>query len=117
MTRAHLVIPAILLLAASVALGQTTGTIEGTVTDQSGDALPGVTVEIASPNLQGVRSAVTAADGRYRFPSVPPGVYTVTADLSGFGKVQKKATVTLDATATVEPVAVALDVGRGHRHG
>ena len=101
MTRAHLVIPAILLLAASAALGQTTGTIEGTVTDQSGDALPGVTVEIASPNLQGVRSAVTAADGHYRFPSVPPGVYTVTADLSGFGKVQKKATVTLDATASV----------------
>ena len=56
-----------------VVSAQTTGTIDGTVTDQSGAPLPGVTVEITSPNLQGTRTAVTAADGRYRFPSVPPG--------------------------------------------
>jgi hypothetical protein len=75
--------------------------IDGVVTDQSGAPLPGVTVEITSPNLQGTRTAVTAADGRYRFPSLPPGAYTVSGNLSGFGKVQKKATVTLDATVTV----------------
>src|SRR5262249_31005252 len=82
-------------------VAQTTGTVEGTITDQSGAALPGVSIELSSPNLQGVRSAVTSADGRYRFPSVPPGSYKVTAELSGFGKVQKNATVTLDATAQV----------------
>ena len=81
-------------------LAQTTGTIEGTVTDQSGAALPGVTVDLAGASLQGARSAVTAADGRYRFLSLSPGAYTVTATLSGFGRVQKKATVTLDATVT-----------------
>src|SRR5262249_35596892 len=91
-----------LLLALPVVVSaQTTGTIEGVVTDQSGAPLPGVTVEITSPNLQGTRTAVTAADGRYRFPSLPPGAYTVTGNLSGFGKVQKKATVTLDSTSTV----------------
>src|SRR4029077_15818396 len=63
--------------------------------------LPGVSVELTSPNLQGTRTAVTSADGRYRFPSVPPGAYKVTGTLSGFGKVQKNATVTLDSTATV----------------
>ena len=94
-----------LLFAAAAALAQTTGTIEGTVTDQSGAPLPGVTVELTSPNLQGTRTRRTAADGRYRFLSVPPGAYTVTANLSGFGTVQKTATVTLDATATVEPVS------------
>jgi outer membrane receptor protein involved in Fe transport len=92
----------LLLLAPPAVLAQTTGTIEGSVTDQSGAALPGVTVEIASPNLQGTRTAVTAANGRYRFPSLPPGVYTVTGSLSGFTKVPKKATVTLDAVATVD---------------
>ena len=43
---------------------------------------------------------MTSADGRYRFLSVAPGAYTVTATLSGFGRVQKKATVTLDSTIT-----------------
>ncbi len=91
----------LLLLAPVALLAQVTGTIEGQVTDQSGAALPGVTVEVTSPNLQGTRTAVTAADGRFRFPSLPPGAYSVTGSLSGFGKVQKKATVTLDAVATV----------------
>jgi Carboxypeptidase regulatory-like domain/TonB dependent receptor/TonB-dependent Receptor Plug Domain len=84
-------------IAVSPAGAQITGTIEGQVTDQSGAALPGVTVELAGAKLQGAKSAVTAADGRYRFLSLTPGEYSVTATLAGFGKVQKKATVTLDA--------------------
>ena len=66
----------LLLLAPVAVFGQTTGTVEGTVTDQSNAPLPGVTVELTSPSLQGSRTAVTAADGRYRFPSIPPGAYT-----------------------------------------
>ena len=91
----------LLLLVPVSVTAQTTGTVEGTVTDQSNAPLPGVTVELTSPNLQGSRTAVTAADGRYRFPAIPPGQYSVTAELSGFGKVERKARVTLDATATV----------------
>src|SRR5438105_14045397 len=100
-TRSCLLILAVLSLTVPSALAQTTGTVEGTINDQSGAPLPGVTVELSSPALQGTRTAVTSADGRYRFPSVPPGAYKVTADLAGFGKVQKNASVTLDATATV----------------
>ncbi len=91
----------LLLLVPVAAFGQTTGNVEGGVTDQSNAPLPGVTVELTSPNLQGTRTAVTSADGRFRFPAVPPGAYTVTAELAGFGKVEKKATVTLGGTATV----------------
>jgi outer membrane receptor protein involved in Fe transport len=99
--RFSLVLTVCLLLLAPVALlAQTTGTIEGQVTDQSGAALPGVTVELTGARLQGTKTGVTAADGHYRFLSLVPGDYTVTASLAGFGKVQKKATVTLDATAT-----------------
>ena len=80
----------LLLLVAPVAvLAQTTGTIEGAVTDQSGAPLPGVTVELAGPHLQGARSAVTTADGRYRFLSLIPGDYTVTATLAGFGRCRR----------------------------
>ncbi len=97
--RIGLVLSVCLLLVAPVAvLAQTTGTIEGAITDQSGAALPGVTVELAGVRLQGARTAVTTADGHYRFLSLTPGDYTVTATLAGFGKVQKKATVGLDAT-------------------
>src|SRR5262245_47118294 len=99
---APLVLSVCVLLLVPVAMfAQTTGTVEGTITDQSGVPLPGVSVELSSPNLQGTRTAVTSADGRYRFPSVPPGQYKVQAELSGFGKVQKNATVTLDSTAQV----------------
>src|SRR5215471_6359861 len=99
--RFTLVLAACLLLLAPFVPAQTTGSIEGTVTDQSGGALPGVTVEITSPNLQGTRTATTGSDGRFRFAGVPPGSYKVTANLSGMGAVQKNATVTLDSTATV----------------
>jgi outer membrane receptor protein involved in Fe transport len=91
----------LLLIAPAFVLAQTTGNIEGTVTDQNGGALPGVTVEATSPSLQGTRTATTGPDGRFRFVSVPPGSYKVTANLSGFGTVQKNANITLDSTATV----------------
>ena len=91
----------LLLLVPVSVFAQTTGTVEGAITDQSNAPLPGVTVELTSPNLQGTRTAVTSADGRYRFPAVPPGAYKVTAELAGFGKVEKRATVNLDSTATV----------------
>ena len=84
-------VAAALLLAAAPAAAQTTGNIEGTVTDQSGGALPGVTVELSSPNLQGTRVATTGNDGRFRFISLPPGTYKVTGNLSGFGTVEKTA--------------------------
>ena len=89
-----------LLLVPVAALAQTTGTVEGVVTDQSDAPLPGVTVELTGLKLQGTRSTVTAADGRYRFLNLIPGDYQLEATLSGFSKVQKKATVTLDAMTT-----------------
>jgi hypothetical protein len=99
--RIGLMLAVALLLIAPMAVAQTTGTIEGTVVDQNGGALPGVTVEATSPALQGSRTATTGSDGRFRFVNVPPGQYKVTGNLSGFGTVQKTATVPLDGTATV----------------
>ena len=51
----------VLLLVPVAMFAQTTGTVEGTITDQSGAPLPGVSVELTSPNLQGTRTAVTSA--------------------------------------------------------
>ena len=56
-----------------------TGAIHGTIRDTTGAVLPGATVEARSPTAVGVNTAVSDAEGRYRFPALPPGTYTVTA--------------------------------------
>jgi outer membrane receptor protein involved in Fe transport len=93
---------AVLGLTANVAYSQTTSEIEGTVSDTNGASLPGASVEIKSTALQGMRTAITDVAGRFRFPAVAPGNYTVTAALSGFGKVERtNVHVSLGSTATV----------------
>ena len=73
----------LLLLVAAGAFAQgTTGALTGTVT-QAGANLPGVTVTIAAPTLQGTRTTVTNEQGDYNFPAIPPGPYKVTFSLSG----------------------------------
>ena len=60
-------------------------TLNGTVTDSTGGALPGVTIALTSPALQvGQLAAITAADGSYRFVDLPAGSYTAKFELSGF---------------------------------
>lgn len=65
---------------------QTTSNIVGRVVDEAGAPLPGATAEAVSPNLQGTRTAVTDAQGRYRLTLLPPGAYTVTFALQGFAR-------------------------------
>jgi len=74
------------LAAASAAAQSTTGSISGTVHDQSKSTLPGVTVEVHNVDTGATRSIVTDADARYRALNLPPGRYSVTAELAGFAK-------------------------------
>ena len=84
------------------ALAQQSGAIEGIVSDANGSPLPGVSIEVRSSSLQGTRTSVTDAGGRFRFPVLNPGVYTVGAALAGFGRVEKtNVRVGLGATAVV----------------
>jgi hypothetical protein len=63
---------------------RTTGDLRGVITDQSGAVLPGVTVTIRGRNIPGAPTTVTSEAGIYRFPNLPPGVYDITAELTGF---------------------------------
>ena len=78
----------VLALCLSIATGasaqETRGSIEGVVKDASGAVLPGATVEARSPSLVGVQSTTSDGNGIYRFPALSPGIYEVTATLSGF---------------------------------
>ncbi len=83
-------------------VSSTTGAINGKVSDATGGVLPGVTITIVSPAMQGTRTAVTDEGGDYRFPAVPPGEYRITYELAGFGTVVREGVrVGLGFTATV----------------
>ena len=87
--------------------------IAGSTRDTSGAALPGVTVEAASPALiEKVRTAVTDDRGVYRIVNLPPGTYTVTFALPGFNQGAPRsanwnAPVALVSAALGRPAAVA----------
>ncbi|HEU5161963.1 MAG TPA: TonB-dependent receptor, partial [Thermoanaerobaculia bacterium] len=77
------------LLAAPAFAQLTTGGLGGVIRDPAGGTLPGVTVELTAPVLQGMRLAVTDLDGSFTFASLPPGDgYAVTATLEGFRSVR-----------------------------
>src|SRR5262249_39320084 len=83
-TSAFLLLAAALLLVPPGAYAQTTGRILGQVLDAQGAALPGATITVTSPNLQGAQTQVTDSEGNYRFLSLPPGRYTVKVELASF---------------------------------
>lgn len=72
-----------------LAQGFQTGTIAGTATDQTGGALPGVTVTVTNQERNTTRTEVTDAQGKYRFAALPLGRYTVEATLDGFESTTK----------------------------
>ena len=62
------------------------GNMIGIVRDETGAVLPGATVTLSSPALPGgPQSAVTNAQGEYRFTALPPGIYQLNVALAGFG--------------------------------
>jgi outer membrane receptor for ferrienterochelin and colicin len=98
-----LAVIAVLLLTSAVAFGQgiLTGQLTGTVTTDKAP-LPGATITISSPNLQGVRTAVSDSNGNYNFAALPPGPYTVKVELAGMQPINRTVNVTLSGTARVD---------------
>jgi hypothetical protein len=92
------------------AQGIQTGTIRGTVRDQQGLAVPGVTVVVTSPALQGSRTTVTNTGGVFTIPALPAGQYQVGFELSGFAPLSQQATVPLGLTVEVDVVLRAAQV-------
>jgi carboxypeptidase family protein len=79
-----------------------TGAIIGTVTDNTKATVPGASVTVSSSALMGTRTAVTGSDGAFRIPDLPPGTYTLTFDLEGFGAVKREGIqIGVGFTATV----------------
>jgi len=74
-----------MVVSTAVAQSVSSGTIEGTVKDESSSVLPGVVVTITSPQLQvGQLVQTTDVAGNYKFVDLPAGTYRLTAELQGF---------------------------------
>jgi hypothetical protein len=92
-----------------------TGTLAGRVTDGK-ETLPGVTVTITSPSMQGSRTAVSSVDGDYIFKFLPPGEYKVRFELQGFQtqdtsvKINAASSQKLDAVMPMTQVAEEVTV-------
>ena len=62
----------------------TTGTIQGTVSDDNGAAVPGASVEVKNTETNFLRTVTTDEEGRFTVLQLPPGKYTVTVSKTGF---------------------------------
>ena len=116
-TRVATVLLAVLTLLPFSAYAATTGNLFGIVTDGTGAALPGVTVTLTGPNLQGSRSAVTNASGEYQLALLPPGTYRAEFALGGFDTIARSGiavsldnTTRYDVTMAMGAVAEAITV-------
>ncbi len=89
-------------LTMSMALAQTTGTIKGTLTDDSGASVPAANVTLTGPGTAAtVKTAQTQADGTYTFNGLVPGQYTLGVVYPGFVPVSKPVTVAAGQTLNV----------------
>ena len=92
----------LLVTAFTFAQSRETGAITGKVADEQGNPLPGVNLTLSGEKLMGTRGFVSDANGDFRFPALPPGVYHVKAELQGFGTiVQENIRLTTTTTLTL----------------
>ncbi len=92
-----------------VAAQQGTSEIRGRATDAQGAILPGVTVIVRNQNTGMFREAATHDDGSFFLSGIVPGMYEVSAELTGFKKYQRRdLRLEIGKTLTVE---VQLEVG------
>ncbi len=110
----------LILAVGSSALAQSTainGTIEGTVKDDQGAVLPGVTVTVTNVDTGEQREVVTNESGLYRAPLLSLGTYRVAAELQGFKKFEQTGvslragqTAVIDVSLAVGTVAETITV-------
>jgi hypothetical protein len=88
----------ICLVAFGAALtAQTTGSVSGTIKDNSGALVPGVVVTVENIATKASRTTTSGASGTYEVALLPPGRYRITAELQGF-RTEERSDVTLQVS-------------------
>ena len=101
------VLSAILFFAAT-AFAQFTASIQGVVQDQSGAGVGKATVQLSNTATGATTLVTSDADGNYRFVSLAPGKYKVTAEAAGFAKSEADVTLLTEQNLNLP---IALKVG------
>lgn len=119
-TKVFLVLTAVfisVLFAGSINAQSGTATINGTVTDLTGAAVPGATVRLTNPATGLSRTVVTNQQGGYSFPSIQPATYRIEVEAGNFKKavksdIQALVDTTNETNFTLEPgdVSAVVDV-------
>src|SRR4029077_4579491 len=93
------------------------GSLVGNVTDPSTASVPGAKVKITHVDTNQVRETQTNTDGRFSFPTIPPGTYEVEISREGFQTITRRdipvtinTTVRVDATMPVGAAAQSVEV-------
>ena len=87
------------------------GTVAGVAVGRAGHGLPGITVTIQTDSGKIIDTVVTAADGSYLFPSIPPGRYQVLTLMSGFTTPTPLGVVVTSGLSTQAPPLLVLAPG------
>jgi hypothetical protein len=96
-----LVLPAGVLVLGSLAFGQSTSAVQGTVTDALGRAIPSAVVRVKDPAHGVDRTQATDSAGIYYVPALPVGTYSVEVKASGMASTEAKGIV-VDVGMTVK---------------
>src|SRR5262245_31147400 len=78
-----------------------TATLQGVITDPSGEVVPEASVTAILESTGAALKALTGPDGRYRLPALPVGIYTIRCERTGF-KVAEIHQVPLSLNQTLE---------------
>ena len=78
----------------------TTAEVNGRVIDAQGGALPGVAVTAKNPDTGYTRTVTTNEQGLYLLPLLPPGIYDVMLELTGFTSTTRRIALTVGASVT-----------------
>ncbi len=97
--------------AAMIALGQT-GSIQGSLLDATGSAVPNAKVAaVDQAKKLTVRETVTSPDGSFRLNNIQPALYTIRAEVSGF-KTLERPDVKLDQNQILNLGSITLQLGQ-----
>lgn len=100
----------LLILPAAVSAQTTAGSISGRVTDPQGAAIPQCSIAALNQEQNSTQRTVADIEGKFVFPVLLPGKYTITVEASGF-KTLRRTDVVLNANSTVALGALQLEVG------
>ena len=102
----RMLLAAFLIFTCTSHVAAQSGTVSGTVVDETGARVPGASVTLTGPKSRDTR--LTDATGAYQFTGVAPGEYEIVATASGFAPARQSAITVGSSPVTIPPLTVSI---------